>query len=239
MTRLAIAVAAFLLLLAAASSSQSQNDCTPRERLISVVGTAEVNVPPDQVILNLGVESRDKALAAAKADNDSRIKKVIALARDSGVDPKDIMTSSVQMQPQYSDEKTPRLIGYEVSQTIALTVKDLSKYETLMTQLLDAGVNRVDSVNFGLASDRKYRDEARAKAIRAAKEKAVAMATELGQAVGRPWAVSEESPDQDKLANASYGFMGGLSGKAIPEGPSIAPGQLTIRASVNVSFELQ
>jgi len=186
----------------------------------------------------LGVESDDKVLAVAKTQNDSRAKKVLALAHSVGVEQKDIMTSSVRMRPDYSKEKVPRLLGYEVSQTIRITLKDLSKYETIMTELLEAGVNRVDSVSFRLAETRKYMDEARSKAVAAAKEKAVAMATELGQAVGKPWEISEEGGTTQNLlpgANANYSYSSGVAG----EESTVAPGQVTISATVSVSFLLE
>jgi uncharacterized protein YggE len=162
-------------------------DTSPRPRLISVTGTAEVNVAPDEVVLSLGVESRDKDLALAKAQHDHRVKKLLAEAHDAGVEGKYIQTSMLQMRPDYSDEKVPRFLAYQVSQTIQVTLKDLSKYERMITKLLEAGVNRIDSVEFLVAEPRKYRDEARAKAIKAAREKAVAMAAELGQTIGKPW----------------------------------------------------
>jgi hypothetical protein len=176
------AIAVSLLFITSTPPCSAQEPCQ-RERLIKVEGTAEINVPPDEVILSLGVESRDKVLANAKTQNDERVKKILLLAREAGVVQKDVKTSTLGMNPNYSYEKVPRFLGYDVSQTIGITLKDLSKYETLMTQILDAGVNRVNSVSFQVAEPRKFRDEARAKAVAAAKEKATAMATELGQTI--------------------------------------------------------
>jgi uncharacterized protein YggE len=93
-------------------------DVLSRPRLISVTGTAEVNVAPDEVVLSLGVESRDKDLALAKAQHDSRVKKLLAEAHDAGVEGKYIQTSMLQMRPDYSEEKVPRFLAYQVSQTI-------------------------------------------------------------------------------------------------------------------------
>ncbi len=72
----------------------------------------------------------------------------------------------------------PRFLGYEVSQTTTITLRDLSKYESLMIKLLEAGTNRVDGINFGVSETRELRDQARSRAIRDAKEKAIAMAAD-------------------------------------------------------------
>ena len=238
--RTIVALLTSVIFAALVLTSSAQDTCPP-PRLISVVGTAEINVAPDEVIVNVAVETRDKALGAAKSENDLRVKKVLGLARAISVEQKDIETSSLQMQPDYSEEKIPRLLGYQVSQTIAITLKDLTKYETLMTQLLEAGVNRVDGVRFIVGEDRKYRDEARAKAIIAAKEKAVAMAGQLGQTIGKPWVISEEHGGNvfsyAALANSIQTRSEGGGGDA--EESTVAPGQVTIRASVDVSFLLE
>lgn len=235
-----IAAAFKLVSLIALCQLCSAQETCPRPRLISVVGSAEINVAPDEAILSLGVESRDKLLSIAKSQNDARVKKVLTVAHVAGVEEKYIQTSALQLSPDYSDEKVPRLLGYQVSETIAITLKDLSKYEGLITQLLEAGVNRVDGVSFQVGEPRKYRDEARMKAIVAAKEKATAMAKELGQAVGKPWDVSEEGDDRDKLsvisglANARY--AGGGDGTTES---TVAPGRVTVRASIRISFQLE
>ncbi len=231
-----IAISAFLPVVALASFTQ---DSFPRPRLISVTGSAEINVAPDEVVLNLGIESRDKELSIAKAQHDSHVKKVLAEARGAGVEDKYIQTSTLQMEPQYSEEKVPRFLAYEVAQTIRLTLKDLTKYEALMTKLLESGVNRVDSVEFLVAEPRKYKDEARAKAIRAAREKAVAMAAELGQTIGKPWEVSEDMADAVVATqNSTFGYLGSNRAAANEES-TVAPGEVSMRASVRVSFLLE
>src|SRR6266404_244502 len=237
MNRKIIAVFGVCLFSIASAALSAAQECGPRSRLISVIGTSEVNVAPDQVVLSLGVESRDKDLSVAKTQGDARTKKVLRLARDAGVEPKDIETSTLRMGAEYSEEKVPKFLGYAVSQTTTITLKDLSKYESLMTKLLEAGINRVNGINFGVSETRKYRDEARSKAIRAAKEKAVAMAADLGQTVGKPWDISEES-GWNAYQYAANNFSTEKATRELDES-TIAPGELTIRASVKVSFQLE
>jgi len=230
------AISAVLFLVTPSVVAQ---DFLPRPRLISVTGTAEVNVAPDEVVLTLGVESRDKDLSIAKAQHDGHVKKLLAEARNAGVEDKYIQTSALQMRPDYSEEKVPRFLAYEVSQTIEVTLKDLSKYDALMTKMLESGVNRVNSVEFLVAEPRKYKDDARSKAIRAAREKALAMAAELGQTIGKPWEISEDGFNGAlATANNSNGYFGN-NGAIAGNESTVAPGQVSIRASVRVSFQLE
>ena len=107
-----------------------------------------------------------------------------------------------------------------------------------MSSLLDAGINRFNHINFQVAESRKYRDEARSKAIRAAKEKAVAMAGELGQTVGKPWDISEQS-DWNSYGLTANSVGGAINGRAEDSETTVASGQITIKASVKVSFQLE
>jgi len=207
-----------------------------RPRLISVTGTSEVSVAPDEAILTFSIETRDKDLAAAKSEHDSRFKKVMALTQEDGIEPKYIQTSNLTMEPEYSEEKITKFLGYVLSQTIQITLKDVSKYEDLMTRLLQAGVNRVNGIEFRVSEPRKFKDEARSKAIQAAREKATSMAAGLGQTIGKPWDISEA--EEVYVVNSTFGADRSRYAAA-PSESTIAPGQIKISASVKVSFLLE
>ena len=226
------------LLLFAALPASGQVTC-PNQRLITVTGTAEIRVAPDEAILTVGVDSHDRELAAAKMQNDARVKKALAVAHEAGIGEKDIQTSTLTLGPNYSEERIPKLLGYDASQTITLTLKDLSKYEALMTNLLQAGVNRVEGVQFLVSEPRKFKDEARSQAIRAAREKAAAMAAEVGQSIGKPWEIAELGPEEPYALNtvqvsASRGLRNAFESEQTP----LASGQVNIRALVRISFLL-
>jgi len=227
------------LLLFAALPVAGQVTC-PNLRLITVTGTAEIRVAPDEAILTVGVDSHDRELAAAKMQNDARVKKALAVAHEAGIGEKDIQTSALTLGPNYSEEKIPKLLGYDASQTITFSLKDLSKYEALMTNLLQAGINRVEGVQFRISEPRKFKDEARAQAIRAAREKAAAMAAELGQALGKPWEIAELGAEEPYAMNtvqvsASLGMRNAFASEQTP----LASGQVSIRALVHISFQLE
>jgi len=239
-TKFPVALVACLLL--STSSKVLAQESNSHPRLISVVGTAEIKVAPDEAILSLGVESQNIDLLAAKSQHDARVKKLLGLARDTGVEEKYIQTSALTMGPNYSYESGKRKWnGYEVSQSISITLKDLSKYEALMTKFLQAGVNRVDGVSFLVAEPNKYKADARLKAIRAAKEKATAMASELGQTVGKPFEVSEEAYEDGFLNIRTRSGTNSISNSAVAttEESTVAPGVVTIRASIRISFQLE
>ena len=218
--------------------------------VITVTGDAEVRVVPDEVVLTLGIETWDKELAVARRQNDQIVVEVLALISDYGVEPQHAQTDYVSIEPRYRfgtyDEED--FIGYFVQKTIVVTLKDLSEFESLLVEALDLGVNHVLGIQFRTTELRKHRDEARALPIRAAQEKAVAMAGELGQKVGSPKTIYEQQSSWRSWYNAWWGsrYGGGtaqnviqeIGGGAVSAESSLAPGQITVNAKVTVTFDL-
>jgi uncharacterized protein YggE len=233
------AIAAFTLCLFLVPLLSAQ-DTFSHPRIISVTGTAEIKVAPDQVTLTLGVDSHASDLAVAKADNDKRVRKLMNVVHAAGVAPKNIQTSALTMGPEYSDERIPKLLGYQVSQVVTVTLTDLSKYEDLMSNSLKAGVNRVDGINFFVADPKKHIEEARLQAVRAARDKAKAMAAELGQTIGKPWEISEGTDfGAGDLMTANFSSVRYKMPMQQEVVPSVAGGEINIRTFVRVSFQLE
>ncbi len=223
---------------------------TSEPGLITVTGDADVRVVPDEVILILGVETWDKNLDLAKRQNDERVKEVLAIAKSYGIKPQHIQTDHVSIEPRYHDNyEKDELIGYFVRKTIVITLKDIARFEDLLTAVLAAEVNYVHGIQFRTTELRQYRDQARALAIKAAQEKATALAGELGQSIGKPRTIREDQMGWWSGYNAWWGsrWGGGMAQNVIQEvgndssaaGDSLAPGQITVKARVTVSFELE
>jgi uncharacterized protein YggE len=208
----------------------------PQPRLITVTGEAEVRVAPDETILTLGVETWHKDLGIAKRQNDERVKKVFAVAKKYNIAPGNFWTDRISIEPRYKGgDVREELIGYRVRKTIAVSVRDVSRLDDLLNSALEAGANYVYGVQFRTTKRRDYRDQARALALKAAKEKAKDMARELGQRVGRPYSIVEEEYEESTVPNVVSGT--GVSFRETDK--SIALGQMSISARVRVSFELR
>jgi hypothetical protein len=236
-----------IVLTASAALAQNAVD----RPLITVSGQAEMRVPPDEVVFTLEVESVDKDVLAAKKKTDESVKQVFALARDNKVNTDDVQTSYISVEPKYNtddlgygDERrvTKRIfLGYEVSKTIAIRLKDISRFDPLLSDVLKAGVTKVSNVEFRDSQIRKHRDQARAMAIKAAKEKANLLAREIGQTIGPAYSITEgianRYPSQSMMQNSTSVISGDLS--AGESESAIAPGLISVTAQVTVSFRLQ
>jgi uncharacterized protein len=229
----------FTLLLCSSLCALAQDD----KSLITVSGQAEINVTPDMAIFNLRVVTLDKDMNKAKAANDESVRRTLALAKDYQIAPEDAQTNYISVEMRYSDydEAKPRVfLGYEISKKIVLTLRDLSRIESLLSEVIRAGVNRVEGIDFRTTQIRKHKDRARQMAIKAAQEKAIALTKEIGQTIGKAYNIREE--DQ-RISSSSNNFAANSTSSTIgdysDEEGTIAIGQIPIVARVTVSFELK
>jgi len=114
-------------------------------------------------------------------------------------------------------------------------VRDISQLDTLLEAVVQAGGNQINSIVYETSELRKYRDQARDLAVKAAREKAQALARSLGQEIGRAQII-EEVPELASFAIQANAYA--EDSRSRGAGSALAPGQTSITASVTVSFEL-
>ena len=236
--------AATLILFAITLQSSAQEQT--QKPSVSTTGDAVVYVRPDEAVVSFGVETYDASLERAKQQNDEKsgtlVKAVIAM----GIEEKHVATDRVEVELRYADRGKPiaGIEGYYARRSYSVTLKDVKQLEKLIDTVLKSGANRLSGIEFRTTELRKHRDQARKMAIKAAKEKAELLASELGVGVGGPRTISE---------SGSYGYWGGRSfnGNAFMQnsaqvvpggdggGESTPLGQISVTASVSVTFDLK
>ena len=238
------------LLLASTGRAQSPSQPT---RTIAVTGSAEVRVTPSIVNLVFGVETLDKVLDTAKTENDKRVQAVVQSMQALGVAPKDIQTDYIHVEPVYDHPHSgPTVLRhYTVRKSVAVTLNDVTTFERALSGALQSGASHVLNVQFLTSDLRKHRDEARARAIQAAREKAVALAGEMNARLGKVISIHEHNAGGPwhSYGNSWGGMHAGGAGVnqvSIQAGGSnelldeaIALGRIGVNASVSVSFELE
>lgn len=217
---------------------------------LTVTGDAEIKVAPDRVVISVGVESRSPQLATAKSRNDAAIAAILAATAKEQVVPADVQTDFIEINPVYQGRDTAEnrenyLVDYyRIHKTVAITLRDVTRFERLLTAVLNAGANRVYGVNFQTSELRKYRDQAREMAVKAAIEKARAMATAAGLRVDKPESISSYNsgggPSYGRMQsnmNMVQNVASSAGGDSELSG-TIAPGRITVSASVTLTFRL-
>jgi hypothetical protein len=231
-------------LLGSQANAQTLYQEKPQPRLIAVTGDAEIRVVPDQVVVTLGLETSDPIPAKAKAANDARLQGVLAATTKLGVAKTDVAVAYLNFQTRYLKDNIPQ---FTANRTVVVTLDALNKLEPLLTQLAQTNrANYVRSIEYKTTSLRKNRDEARELAMKAAKEKAVALAGAVGAKVGRPYSITESGGGYSGYSPWGYNPGYAMSNVSINaqvsrssgEGGELAP-DIRVTAHVNVSFELE
>jgi uncharacterized protein len=219
-------------------------------RTVQVSGSALINVTPDRALIQLGVQSNGKTPDAVQLANSTAIQKVIKALRAQGVEGKDIATDLYVIEPIYEDYDSLYIKGYRINNIVAVTLRDVKKTSDILAAALKAGANQVINVEFYTSELRKYRDQARELAMKAAKEKAQALANAVSVEAGCVLNISENSwsyyngmwygrnqnlATQNVVQNAATGAG---SGGNIGDEP-ISLGQISVKAEVSATFGLR
>ncbi|HLW41508.1 MAG TPA: SIMPL domain-containing protein, partial [Flavobacterium sp.] len=175
-------------LLTFSTMAQNNNNITPQ---VNVSGEGSVKIQPDYAIISIGSEIKDVDSGKAKKQNDEIIAKMIQVIKKSKIDEKDYQTQRVNL---YKSRDYQQKKDYFVAnQTITITLRNLDQYEILMSDLMDAGANSINGVEFKSTQTEKFASEIRAKAVLDAKKKAQDYASALDQAIGKALIISDQS----------------------------------------------
>lgn len=218
-----------------------QTTPTPLPPLVNVSGYGEVKVQPDQINLQVAVETRAKQLDEARNQNNTNAAAILAYLKKNGIDAKNVQTTYLSVQPIYSGnfgQATPDV--YVANKTINVLVKNVAQFDELLAGLYKAGANRVDGIEFRTSDLTKHREQARKLAVQAAKQKAIALTGELGAKVGRVYAINEGGSNYPgPVYGRANKMMESAAYDAAAGGPTIAVGEIIVSANVEVSFLIE
>jgi|SRR3989344_6064459 len=221
----------------------------PATDTITVQGDGQATLPPDVARVSFSVENTLPTVAEAQAATTKQANAALDFVKKQGIAEKDIKTLSYNISPQYSYPnpcaygticpdyyRTPKIIGYQVSETVQVTVRDLSKVGELIGGLGELEIQNVNGPAFALDDATAGYDAARADAIEKAKAQARLLADQLGVRLGKIVNFSESSGGYPYPL--AYG-MGGDMAVSKAETPNIPTGENTYNASVSITYEIR
>jgi uncharacterized protein YggE len=178
-TALAALVGGALLLGAASpalaqTGAQTGADAAFKATTFSLSAYGETRVAPDMATITLGVQTDAPTAADALKANGARMNQVMAALKKAGIAERDIQTSNLNLNAQYAYEQNqpPKLTGYQASNQVTITVRDLAKLGATVDATVGAGANTVNGISFGLANPQAAEDAARLEAVKALQAKA-------------------------------------------------------------------
>lgn len=188
----------FLIAAMALTAVSATAQMAPHQAMhetVSVSGLGRSVVIPDRFTFNVGVQSVAGNVDDAVSENNRRVAAVIAALKKAGATDRDIQTSQFNIWPQqdYQEGKLPRILGYQVTNSVTVKSTKIGDAGRLLGVALAAGVNTSSGINFEVSNPATGRDEGLRKAFEDARAKASLLAQAAGRTLGRVLAVSEGS----------------------------------------------
>jgi uncharacterized protein len=201
-------------------------------RQVTVVGAGEVQGVPDTLTADVSVEAAATDVTTAMNQANDRQTSVLNALNASGIDAKDISTTQVSLQPQYSDNSV--ITGYRASNSIQIKIRKLDTASQVLANVISAGgdATRINSVSYSIEDDSKLVTDARARAFNDAKQRAQQYAELSGLSLGKVISISEVpggSPPSPPMP-----MPRGAMASSVP----LQPGQQTVSFSVTGVWEL-
>ncbi len=200
--------------------AMAQASPLPEGPHITTSGNAVIKAVPDMATLNINVEVTEKDAAAAKASVDKRVAEYFEFLKQNGIDKKEINAANVRTQPKYEYDKDTQkssVVGYTAVRSVEVKVIKLEQLNTLLDGALNAGLNEINSVQFGVNNPQQYRDEAREKAIKDAIEQANALAKGFSVQLGPVYSINYRAPEAVPYPAPVMRFSAKVAMGAAPE----------------------
>ncbi len=231
-----LAAPALAAMIAFAGPAAAQMN--PQAPTLTANGTGTVYVVPDIAIVSIGVATRAATAAEALSQNSAEMAQVIATIEAEGVARRDIGTTGFQVYPVYEQQQPPtngnpteppRVVGYQVSNEVRVTIRDLASSGAILDHVVSAGANQVNGISFDSSDRQGPADAALADAVADARRQAEIMAAAAGVRLVRIVNVSASS-NMPMFARAEMMAMDA----AVP----VMPGQREVSANATVTWEI-
>jgi uncharacterized protein YggE len=164
---------------------------------ITVEGTGIVVLVPDEASVGLGVQAQAATAARAQSAASASMSRVINAVTSLGIAGSDIATQSILLAPLYDSgpqaSNPPKVIAYQASQSITITVRKLPQTGAVLDAGVAAGATEVDGVTFTVADATAATTQARIAAVNDAKQRAATLAHAAGVTLGTATTITELS----------------------------------------------
>jgi uncharacterized protein YggE len=220
------------------AQTASAADAMFQATTLNLSAYGEVKTAPDMATITLGVLTEAPTAAAAMQANAQKMPQEMATLKKAGIAERDIQTSNLNLNPKYVyvQNEEPRLTGYQASNQVTITVRDLSKLGAAVDASVSAGANQVQNISFGLTDATEAENEARQKAVKALAAKADLYAQATGHRVQRLVSLSEAGGYAPQPPMPMMRFKS--EAMAADASSPVAPGELRVRIDISGLYEL-
>lgn len=230
-----------LLLLAGAAAVQA-NDAGSQPQ-IRVTGEGQATLAPDMALLHLMVTREGASAREALDANTEAMREVLAEMRTSGIAERDLQTTQFSIQPRYrhhqpgavGQREPPAIVGYTVSNSLLVRVRDLEQVGAILDRSVSLGVNQGGNIQFLNDDPAAALEQARVAAVKDALQRAATLTAAAGVRSGHILEISEQSYQPRPMPMARGQMMMAADSGSVP----IAEGENSYSVTVNMTLSLE
>src|SRR5262245_6388012 len=244
MTPLVPLLSFVIALVSVPIAAWSADSTKPEIATVTVVATGSVTATPDTAFVTVGMDTVGKSLADAQRQNSAVIQKVLERLRELKIEKERIQTAAFTVSPQYKSPPKrppdappapPEIVGYTISNTMTVEVRDVEKVGVVIEEVLSAGANHFHGLRWALRDEQQARLNALKIAAGKAREKASALSEAVNVKLGRLMNVTEGSrvvAPMPRVGRAMAAMEG--AGVEVP----ISSGEMKVEATVTLIYEI-
>lgn len=201
---------------------------------VTAYGAASMKAMPDLVRIRFRVVRVEQTPSAAFAAASDAVHAVRQALRDHGVPDAAVDRSRLDLKSSWDGYgKERRFLGYQCQASFSVESGNLDDAQPLLVDLVSAGANEIDAVEFDVTAKGDLRARARSEAVKAARRKAELYADAAGVRLGAVIHIDDVDPEQ--VGHERYRGHG-AGGAASAE--DLAPGHVVVSAAVVLGFSI-
>jgi uncharacterized protein YggE len=236
-------IAIFCGVLVLSAFSMAQNVAPSQmPNTIFVGADGKFETAPDTALIQFNISAQADSAKDAYEQAAKQAEATRQVMRANGIDPKSAEIGFFSVNPQY-DWKNPkrRLIGYQVTTSVSLKLKDFTKIGPITQQLADASVGDSQSLSYTLDSTEDAKSKAVADAYRRARASAQSLANASGRTLGELSYATVDTFENIRMAMPMQHRGMAMAMKAEGAAPTeeFSPQNVTVTAHVNAMFILK
>jgi len=212
---------------------------------ISISGSGKIFAVPDTATFSFTIIETGKDVGTAQTKVATKMDAIISYLTSAGIEERDVKTVGYNAYPKY-DEKacvvgspcpsSREIIGYEVSESVTVKVRDTEEAGAVLSNVGDRGVSNVSGLSFTVDDEELLTREAREKAIADAQGKAEALAQDLGVSLIRVVGYYDNGGTPSPMY--AYG-RGGAEDAKLSQVANVQVGENEIIANVTITYEIR
>jgi uncharacterized protein YggE len=237
-----VAIPLVLVLGCGLSPAQQAPAIAAQPNTVYIAADGRYEAPPDTALIQFNIAAQEDTAKAAYDRAARAADQIRQLLRGNGIDPKSAEIGFFSLAPVYDWRQPKRkLLGYRVSTSATLKLKDFSKVAPVVQQLAEIDVTENQMLNYILEDIEAAKIRAVEDAFRRARGEAEAIAKAGGRTLGELYYTSVDTVERVPVF-APAPRMAMSAGKAAEIAPPTAeftPHTIQVTAHVNAIFAMK